>query len=66
MSIGDFEAVDIRNGTMRQHSAFLKKTDFFNRKKPEMKGEGKLTSPVSATFCLHSRRKLVITGDQLS
>jgi hypothetical protein len=26
MSIGDFEAVDIRNGTMRQHSTFLKKT----------------------------------------
>ncbi len=31
-----------------------------------MKGEGKLTSPVSATFCRLSRRKLVVIGDQLS
>ncbi len=31
-----------------------------------MKGEGKLTSPVSATFRLRSRWKLVVTGDQLS
>jgi hypothetical protein len=64
MSIGDFEAVDIRNGTMRQRSPFLKKKpEIFYRKKPEMKGEGKLTSPVSATFRLHSRWKLVVTGD---
>ncbi len=31
-----------------------------------MKGKGKLTSPVSATFCRLSQRKLVVTGDQLS
>ncbi len=31
-----------------------------------MMGEGKLTSPVSATFRRLRRQKLVVTGDQLS